>query len=437
MSFQSSFIFAFRMIFSRRRGKTSNGAVGAFLCIALSVIPVVCVLSVTDAMIKGITERLVGLSSSPLKVVFPRNTKEFSSFSDLRKAKSSFEKLGKIKGAFMQIECTAMALKGDYRTGAQVRAVERDIFERNRYFASLIEVRDGKLADFKTGKNLAILGEKLARDLKVKVGEDVRFITVKRLAGGKVLPKLHTFRVSAIISSGYEALDSLWFFIPIDDAFKTLPRENRVVSIMADIDYSSIVDLYNVQNAVSGALKNARVFRFDEIHASEIENFSSTKIMLTLVMSLIILVSAVNISSSLIILVMERRREIAILKSFGASGADIRNTFLLSGLFLAFSGLVCGLILGIFLSLHINELIFLLESAINTATKICAILTHANVVEVKLLNPEFYLLKIPPVIPVLDLTIMSAAVMMAAAAASFFPAFRAGKEDVLKIFRKA
>lgn len=436
MSLKSSFLFAFRMIFSRRKGKAVNGALGAFLCIALSVIPVVCVLSVTDAMIKGITERLVGLASSPLKAVFPRGTEEFTSFSSLEEAKASVESLSEINGAFMQVECTAMALKGDYRTGAHVRALERDIFERNEYFASLIEVREGRLEDFKSGKNAAVLGEKLARDLKARVGDEVRFITVQRTAGGKVVPKISTFRVCAVVSSGYEELDSLWFFIPIDNALRTVPRENRVVSIMMDAKYSSLTDLYNVQTSVKGILKDASIFRFDEIHASELENFSSTKIMLTLVMSLIILVAAVNISSSLIILVMERRREIAILKSFGARYCDIRRTFLFSGLFLTFFGLLSGLIVGIFLSVHINELIFLVERAINTFTSICATIMHSRAEPVKLLNPACYLLKIPVMIPVLDLAFMSAGVMAAGFMASFFPASRAGKEDVLKIFRK-
>ena len=92
------------------------------------------------------------------------------------------------------------------------------------------------------------------------------------------------------------------------------------------------------------------------MNATEFENFSSTRVMLVFIMLLVVLVASVNISSAIVMLVMERRKEIAILKSCGASSSGITFSFLLTGLACGTGGVMAGLPVGLLLSVNANAL---------------------------------------------------------------------------------
>ena len=152
--------------------------------------------------------------------------------------------------------------------------------------------------------------------------------------------------------------------------------------------------------------------------------------MLVFVMMMIMLVASVNISSAIIMLVMERQKEIAILKSIGGTPRGITLSFLMAGLACGCGGIIFGLPVGIILTLLSNQLISGLEHLINFFTR----LFHGS--EVILMDPAYYLQEIPVEIPFNQIMLIIAGVLILSILVSYLPAKKAGKEKPLDILRK-
>ncbi len=122
-------------------------------------------------------------------------------------------------------------------------------------------------------------------------------------------------------------------------------------------------------------------------------------------MFLIVLVASVNISSALVMLVMERRKEIGILKSIGASPSGITFAFLLAGFLTGLGGVLCGIPLGILCALNVNSILYYFEKMINFFSYFSYTLnnTGGQFIPVRLLDPAYYLETIPVELPLLEL----------------------------------
>ena len=122
-----------------------------------------------------------------------------------------------------------------------------------------------------------------------------------------MLPKLTSFSVAAIVSSGYQELDQFWVFIPLETAYSSLSMESASYNVMIETADAFSPELVAIQRRLAASFgKYANVYRWDQIHTAEFENFSSTKVMLVFVMMLIVLVATVNISSAIVMLEIGR-----------------------------------------------------------------------------------------------------------------------------------
>ena len=453
MTLYSSVVFAKRLVFPRMEKQSSarRSLLGALLCIGISLVPLVVVMSVSNGMIEGITQRIIGLSSSHIQVNVYNSEKNKVSEEYLV---SLSEKLSKIDGivyAYPELQGMALASSLKGRIGASVRAVPPELFTENSTYSSLFTVVEGDTNLFSGKKSVsansqktdsaisAIIGQKIASDLGLSCGSKFRLITTQN-RNGKIVPKLTTFTVSAIVSCGYQELDALWVFIPLKTGFSILPLKDSPATVKLELDTPFSQDLVRISYEVQRkAGKNTRVFRWDELNVSEYENFSSTKILLMFIMLLIVLVASVNIFSALVMLSMERRKEIAILKSFGATSSGISISFLLTGFLTGFGGLLCGIPAGLLFSVNINKIVFFLEKILNIASEFVYLLKGNNLVEftrIQLLDPSYYLQTIPVSIPFIELSVISLGTLLLTLVSSVIPAIKAGKEKPLETFRK-
>lgn len=414
---------------------------GAMLCIGISLIPLIVVLSVADGMIGGMTQRIVGLSTSDLESFVSRTCLYSESKEELETYSELFLKVPGVTGVFPQIESDGLAAGKNYRTGARIRAVNPDIFQKNQDFATLFETIDGDVSSFGKNPKSAVLGQKMAEMLDLKAGDSFRLITTKHTAKGGISPQVSMFKVSAVISSGYQELDALWIFIPLETGFSVIPRQsaNFCVMIKTEDPFSKKLDAIQIRcgEICSGS---GLVYSWKELNAGQFENFSSTKVLLIFIMLLIVLVAAVNISSAIVMLVMERRKEIAILKSIGGTNKGITAAFLITGVICGFCGILIGLPLGLFLSVNANALISFMEFIMNLFARIGYILGGGSAEtfsQIHLLDPAYYLTSIPISIPVTELCIICVAVLVLSLVVSVIPAMNAGREKPLDIFRKA
>ncbi len=450
MKMSYALMFAKSLIFpkSEKKSIARKSLFGAVLCIGLSIVPLVVVTSITNGMIDGMTERIIGLSSSHIQAyVSPNISRVETSESFINYAEEAGEVRG-VTGVYPEVEISAIAAGKNGRSGIEIRAIERDIFTRNKSFANLFEVCGGDLKTFippAEGEKRApaVIGKKLSEDLGLKAGDTFRIITTKT-AGGMfgtgveafsqnttVVPKLTSFTVAAIVSSGYQELDQFWVFVPIESAYSSLSMESATYNIMFETPDAFAPELVAIQKRLAQNFgRYANVYRWDQIHTAEFENFSSTKVMLVFVMMLIVLVATVNISSAIVMLVMERQKEIAILKSIGAKPRGITFAFLTAALACGAGGLVFGLPIGIILTVFSNQIVHGLEKLVNFFA------TMGGGGEVHLMDPAYYLAEIPVEIPANQIILIAVSVLILSVLVSYIPSKKAGREKPLEILRK-
>ncbi len=439
MTFSYSLKFAKSLIFpkSEKRSIARKSLFGAVLCIGLSIVPLVVVTSITNGMIDGMTRRIIGLSSSHIQAYVAPNISRVKTAQAFLDYADEMGEVRGVTGVYPEVEISAIAAGKSGRSGIELRALERDIFVRNSSFEELFEVCDGDLSSFVNASEEekrfpAVIGKKLAEDLELKAGDTFRIITTKTAGdSGKISPKLTSFTLAAVVSSGYQELDQFWVFIPLEAAYSSLSMESASYNVMFETADAFSPDLVRIQKKLSENFgRYANVYRWDQIHTAEFENFSSTKVMLVFVMMLIVLVATVNISSAIVMLVMERQKEIAILKSIGAKPGGITSAFLMAALACGAGGLITGLPVGIILTIFSNQIVHGLEKCVN----IISAMSGGG--EVHLMDPAYYLSEIPVEIPGKQIILIAAAVLLLSLLVSWLPARRAGREKPLDILRK-
>jgi lipoprotein-releasing system permease protein len=139
-------------------------------------------------------------------------------------------------------------------------------------------------------------------------------------------------------------------------------------------------------------------------------------------------------------LVMERRREIAILKSIGATPSGITFAFIITGITCGLGGLAIGLPFGLLAAVNANQIVQLIEKAVNAIAKIGYLLKGVPVEEIKaikLMDPAYYLQTIPVNLPFSQVMLICLSTALLALVVSIVPSVKAGKEKPLEILRKA
>lgn len=447
MNFKSSFLFSRRILFSKSSGMSvaKKSLAGAVLCIGISLVPLVTIITISNGMMNGITERLVSLSSSHLEAVcYSKNAQV------LEDAALAAKSVPGISVAYPMVSCPAMAMAGKNRCGVTLRAIPKNVFEEDASYKKLFFTEDGSISDFVAGEKGALIGKGISERLGVKAGDTIRVVNILSNPNKgsdadssrnsiSIRPSVSSYKIRAVISCGYQELDSLWLFIDFEDGKKIMGAAQTMNAVMIETADAFSAELPSLQKKVQDVLGGAfRVYRWDQLNRAQYENFSSTKTLLVFIQLLIVLVACVNISSALIMLVLERRREIAILKSLGASNGGISASFLLVGISCGIAGLSFGIPLGLFLSVNINGLIHFSEKAINFLAQGLYFLAKGDIMnfrEIHLLDEAYYLKEIPVEIPFGELFFIGFLTLGLSLLASLLPARKAGKQRPLEILR--
>lgn len=406
---------------------------GAVLGIALCLVPLIVVQVVADGMISGMLSRIQELSSYHAQFIdfgFYGEPEEYLEIS------RDLEKSDVIKNAYAEKQgsCIVVGKKG--RIGSVLRAVDPHFFTEDAGVHSYMQCLDGELNISKS--KTALIGSKLANSTGLSVGDSIRILTLKKNSRGVMVPKVTTFKVGGIFSSGFQDLDALWVFVPFTEGCSILETDSSRTLIG--------IKTHDVNQSYNELKKELRLisplgfspYTWMDLNSSTYQSYMTTKMLLQFIMFLILLVAVVHISSALILLVMERRKEIAILKSMGASPFDITIIFLLSGLFTGFCGILLGIPLGILCSLSVNNVLKGLEFVINFFYKFGIMFFNPNseFIPIELLNPAYYLETIPVNLNYLQLFVVAAGTLVLSILVSISPAIRAGKEKSLHILRK-
>lgn len=305
--------------------------------IALGVAVLIVVLSVIDGYEDTMRDKILGANAH----IILFNSAESG---DIRSYKELSEKLSGEKGIvradpFSYLE--AMITSGNKKQGIVIKGILPEYMDVVRGFSKLT-VADGF---FEGESRNIILGTELASTLGVSEGDIVNCLIPRgKGTGRQVIPELFTFRVAGVFDSGMYEWDRSLAYTNISTVEKIAGSEGSASAIELRIDYPDNVD------AVEEELRDKYSYPYytqtwKRMNSNLFSALHTQKIMLFIIVMLIILVASFNIMSTLLISVLERRREIAVLKSLGASKKSLLKLFLLKGFIIGSAGIAAGNIL--------------------------------------------------------------------------------------------
>lgn len=426
---------------------------GGIIGVGLSLVPLVVVLQVTDGMIAGITERFIEAGSYHLQAI----ARVDPSLEEIHSIRTALEQVPGVVFATPERQGLGLAGSASGRTGVTIRAVDPGLWARDERLREYIEFTDGAW-DLSDDRSI-LLGTEVARSLDVGAGDEVSLVVARPLSGGRFLPRTAVFTVRGVFSSGYQDLDRLWVLIPFDRGFSLLPERvsRQIIGVKISDPLALPNPLYRPPATAAGraarvaaeaALRgvrdvggtNWRIATWFELERSKYMSFRTTKDLLVFIMVLIVLVAAVNISSALVMLVLEKQEEIAILKSLGASPAGLRRVFVFSGFLLGVAGTGAGLAAGVALAASINQVLYAIEWLLNAVAAAGVWLLRPFVTlpapAIELLSGDYYLHSIPFALRGSELLLIAVLSVSLSTAAAFFPARRAARLRPLEIMQK-
>jgi len=420
MKSRSCFFIAIRYLLGRARegGRYLRGAAAG---IAVSLIPIIVTLIVADGMIRGIIDRYLELGTGHLQVF------SFIDSEGLDDIAGTVKGMEGVRGAWAEQRGIGVLVGKNGKTGASIRAIEPSFWEDSGSLEYL-KLASGT-ARPETDRDM-LLGESLAASVGAETGDTVRLMTIQAGPDGRNIPRVSAFTVSGIVSSGYHELDALWCIITREGGRRILSPELSSSSLII-----KITEPYKQADTMAWALYSRlgagfSVYTWKDLMRSQYSSYESTRQMLLFIMALIVIVAAVNVSSATSMLTLERRRDIAVLKVTGASTKGVSGVFLWGSFLTGLCGAVTGIALGLLLGYNINPLLRFLEKFLSLFSAL------RGGAQVKILDPGFYLETIPVIIDWPAVFLIFCFTILCSVAASWIPAYRAGKLKPVELIRK-
>jgi lipoprotein-releasing system permease protein len=420
------------------RGRSGTGRYlrGAVAGIALGLVPLVLVMEVSTGMIEGITARLLEVGSSHLQATLPAAL----GTDDLVAAARVVEKLPGVRVVTAERQATVLLTVSTRSAGVTLRCVDPVSFARDEGLHRYLAASAGSL-DLSQPRTV-LISAALARTLGASPGDIV--LAVAGLTGeAVVLPRVTRLTVGGVYETGYQELDKVVAYVSLADAAAAVPpRSARTLLGVKVVD--PFADLSTVASRVAEALgPDARVSSWRDLERSRLASFETTRWLLVLIMSLVAAVAAANVSSTVLMLVLERRQEIGILLGIGARPAALTRSFLLAGLVASFAGTALGIAAGLLLAVNVNGLIAALDRLLNFAAGAFE-LARAPFVSgtgsgdrLTLFQSAYYLQSIPVRIRAVEVSVAAAGTLLVACLAAYLPARRAGRMSPLEVLRRS
>ncbi len=405
-------MIAWRYLRARRKESFISVIAGfSFLGIMLGVATLIIVMAVMNGFRTELLSKILGVNGHAIVQGIGNDISDYDALVD---------KIKKVKGvtqAVPLIEGQVMATTSRASTGALVRGVREADLQRLPSVSDT--VRAGTLKDFDATAGVAI-GSRLANKLGIVVGENITLITPRGVETPfGVAPKISTYPVSAIFQIGMSEYDSIFVFMPLSLAQDFFNVEDAVTAIEVMVDDPDRVGDYrtNLLNVASGPV---RLRTWQETNQSFFNALQVERNVMFLILTMIVLVAALNIISGLIMLVKDKGRDIAVLRTMGATRGAVMRIFFIAGAAIGFLGTFAGLALGLVICLNVESIRQFLSWLTNT----------------ELFSPELYFLsQLPAEVDVREVVTVVAMALMLSFIATLYPSWRAARVDPVEALR--
>jgi len=316
------------------------------------------------------------------------------------------------------VEGQGMAVVGEQFAGIQVRGIVPDLETGVTEVGNLLIA--GDLASLAPGSYNIAIGSALAELLGLEVGDElVLLLAQARVTPAGILPRVRSFTVTGIFEAGMYDYDRGLAFVHMDDAARLFQTAGRATSL--DL---KVTDIYSARQTVTTLALDLGggfyVSDWSAQHANVFRSIAITKSIMFILLSMVVAVAAFNIVSTLVMVVREKRGDIAILRSFGATPRGIMSIFASQGTAIGVIGTLFGLVLGMLIMRYLNAAVGLIES----------------IFDVELVSAEVYFIADLPTQARFDeIGQISLLALILAVAATIYPALKAAHQPPAEALR--
>ncbi|MBF0168194.1 MAG: lipoprotein-releasing ABC transporter permease subunit [Alphaproteobacteria bacterium] len=396
----------------RQEGFISVIAGFSLLGIGLGVATLIIVMAVMNGFRAELLGRILGLNGH-LGVYGYAN--QLSNFDPLAEAVRSIPGVVHVSPT---VEGQVMVTGRNHAQGAMVRGIRaKDLMSRK----VVADNFNGSIDAFERGEGV-VIGSRMSVKLGLGVGDTLTMIAPKgQITAFGTVPRMRSYQIVGLFNVGMYEYDSSYVFVPLEEAqvFFQLKDKEAVTHLEVVLENPDLVP--RVRSEIAQKVGDAgSVYDWQQANSSFFNAVQVERNVMFLILTLIILVAAFNIISSLIMLVKDKGRDIAILRTMGATQGMIQRIFLLSGASIGVTGTLLGVCLGLAFSLNIESIRQLLQSLTGT----------------DLFSAEIYFLsKLPARVDsgeVIQVVLMALGLSFAA---TIYPSWRAARLDPVEALR--
>ena len=324
--------------------------------IGLGVAALIVVLSVMNGFQEELRSRILGVASH-LQITGANNL-----LSDWSKISSKVQTTKHVSGTAPYIMAQGLLSNGQAVQGAIVRGVlpsdEGKVSDLSQH------MRAGQLTDLKAGEFGIVLGAELAQSLGVILGDKIVLMAPQgQFTPTGVVPRIKQFTVVGLFQIGMYEYDAGLALINIDDAAKLYRMGDNVSGVRLKLDDLFLAPQISRDLAVSLSGETQSLFLTDwtQEHANFFRAIQMEKRVMFIILALIVAVAAFNIVSTLVMAVTDKRADIAIMRTFGASPLSIMGIFIVQGALIGIVGTVAGAFFGVLIALNIGVIVPFIE----------------------------------------------------------------------------
>ncbi len=373
----------------------------------LGVAILIIVMSIMNGFKTDLTNKILGLN--PHIVIQPNSFQINDEY--IKNLKKKFKEISISKSFFGE----GIVISNDNAKGIIIKGVDKSEKNIFKFFDKFIST--GDLENF--GPNKAFIGSEMAYNLNLKKGDMLSLMSsafISTPLGS--LPKQGKFEVAGIFNTGFMEYDQNIVFLSINDALSIFDKEKKDENIEIYLQDPLKANFY--KEKIQKINQNYFIYTWSDLNKSLFSALKVERNVMFIILSLIVIVAAFNIISGLTILIKNKTKEIAILKTLGLSNKSIKKTFFLTGFTIGFFSTISGIFLGILFSLNIEKIRLFLSSVFNF----------------EIFPPEIYILeKLPSEINLISIFIVFILSLLISAIASYLPAMRISKMSAFRALR--
>ncbi|MGN1063179.1 MAG: lipoprotein-releasing ABC transporter permease subunit, partial [Alphaproteobacteria bacterium] len=335
---------------------------------------------------------------------------------DYETKRAAVAEINGVAAVFPVVDGQVMANTDGGSAGVMVRGMAAADFRSRPILMN--NYRGVDLADFED--NTVIVGYRLASKLAVRAGDVITLVSPKgNITAFGTIPKMKAYRVAGTFNSGMFEYDDNFIFMPLAEAQKFFMMKQGVSHLEVFTDKTADVGQV-LEAAFDAAGEGAQVYDWRYTNQAFFNAIEVERNVMFLILTLIIVVAAFNMISGLIMLVRDKGRDIAILRTMGMTRGGIQRVFLTAGLIIGVTGTMAGVILGLLFSYNIDTIKGWLESLSGK----------------ELFSAEIYFLShLPAKVDLTEVVIVAIMSLTLSLLATFYPSWKAGRTDPVEALR--